>query len=42
MLCWFMPHKWVWICNVNNIRARGRIGLYQCLRCKEVSLGSPR
>jgi len=35
MRCLFRACKWVFICNVAGL------GLYQCQRCKTLSVGSP-
>lgn len=40
----FRKHKWGWICNI-YVKKRNRAklikGLYQCKRCKMVSVGVP-
>lgn len=46
--CMFRPHKWVFIgnivgdvgVNVQREIVSHRYGLYQCSRCKELSVGS--
>lgn len=41
-LCLFRPCEWWFLGNVPNTRRQGAYGLYQCCRCKTVSLGSPK
>jgi hypothetical protein len=36
------PCHWVWLCQVDSPKAVGQTGLYQCSRCKTISVGSPR
>jgi len=41
MLCWFFACRWLHLCNVEHSSAvRAPVGLYQCLRCKTVSVGA--
>ena len=44
MLCWFLPCRWWHITNTDDSTDPlwGRVGLYQCTRCKAISIGSPR
>jgi len=41
-LCLFRPHQWVHVVNVESPVSVGRAGLYQCSRCKTLSIGAPR
>lgn len=49
ILCKFLTCKYMFICNVmrrawssdSGLLSYNRVGLYQCTRCKEVSIGSP-
>lgn len=34
IICWFIPHKWSHVLNVNI-----KTGLWQCPNCKEISIG---
>jgi hypothetical protein len=45
MLCLFFPHRWRHIMNADDSLdplESWSAGLYQCARCKEISIGSPR
>lgn len=42
MRCWFFKCKWLHKFNVENPHTVGRAGVYQCTRCKTLSVGSPR
>ena len=43
LLCIFFPHLWIHVTDIIWKTNRGgnplRTGLYQCLRCKEISTG---
>ena len=46
-LCHFMRHRWIFIANFDLPsrecnQGRIEVGLYQCTRCKEISLGASR
>ncbi len=47
MSCWLFPCRWIFFGNVTRSLADGpddikvTAGLYQCHRCKTLSLGSP-
>jgi hypothetical protein len=39
-LCIFMQHKWMWV--VDFMHRYGEVGLYQCQRCRTISIGATR
>lgn len=39
ILCLFFPCLWIHVCNADN--EHGRIGIWQCKRCKTISHGKP-
>ncbi len=44
-MCLFFPCRWIHIMNADDsIDPQGRysVGLYQCTRCKTISIGSTR
>lgn len=47
ILCWFNQCKWRFIANTGKVWNRpsdtlvGALGLYQCSRCKTLSIGKP-
>lgn len=45
MLCLIFPCRWRYIINTDDSLApleSWSVGLYQCTRCKTISIGSPR
>ena len=38
-LCYLMEHKWFFLFNINTEYDAGT-GVYQCKRCKEISIGA--
>jgi hypothetical protein len=44
MMCLFFKCRWFFIANAERNGPRGleQCGLYQCTRCKTLSIGSPR
>lgn len=44
LLCWFSLCKWRHVLNVDDSREPmlDTVGVYQCTRCKSISIGSPR
>lgn len=46
IMCIFSPHRWQFICNGRGkssefITCERRVGIYQCSRCKTISIGHP-
>jgi hypothetical protein len=41
LLCWWRC-KWRHVCNATWDTGQIEFGLYQCLRCRTLSIGSPR
>lgn len=41
-LCWFLQCVWLHQFNVESAHSAGRMGIYQCHRCKSLSKGAPR
>lgn len=41
-LCLFFQCNWVWRFNASNMPDDYFHGVYQCKRCKTISVGSPR
>jgi len=39
-LCIFFPHRWTWV--VDFMHRYGEVGLYQCQRCRAISIGAAR
>ena len=42
LLCIFLRCPWLWLFNVESLNTAGRMGVYQCPRCKSLSPGAPR
>lgn len=42
MDCWLRPHAWRHVVNAEDSEADVLAGVYQCTRCKELSIGAPR
>lgn len=42
LACWFRQCRWVHVCNINHDDDCCHFGIYQCSRCKTISMGSPR
>lgn len=42
VLCLFSPCKWLHHFNVESSNSVGRAGVYQCVRCRTISIGAPR
>jgi len=40
--CWFRPCNWIWHFNADDMMSGDSAGIYQCSRCKTISIGSPR
>jgi hypothetical protein len=41
-LCWFTQCDWLWYFNSDDAATDGRVGVYQCHRCKTISIGRCR
>lgn len=41
-LCLFLQCNWLWHFNSDDAPTDGRVGVYQCTRCKTISIGAPR
>lgn len=41
-LCIFAQCNWIWHFNVENPQTVGSAGVYQCTRCKTISIGATR
>lgn len=39
MGCWFRRCRWLWITNVAPAGECSAVGLWQCARCRDVSIG---
>jgi len=41
-LCAFSQCRWIWHFNADDAQEHNCVGIYQCLRCKSISVGAPR
>lgn len=41
-LCWFRQCCWLWHFNADDAQEGRTVGVYQCSRCKTISIGAPR